>query len=144
MKQNVSATKKAIKERLALAYQIIGGIPARAIDLEEVEKQYGKRLDCGTICCSLGWLSLHPTFTELGLKRNKKTPRESVTPQVMYGNRIRKRFNGIDVLFGKDSFNRLFEVRGCGAYDNQLLGENPDLSDKQLALARFKLAHDAI
>jgi hypothetical protein len=46
------------------AYAIIDGIPDAAFDLDEVVADLGRRLDCGTIACAAGWLSLHPTFAK--------------------------------------------------------------------------------
>ncbi|UUZ75458.1 hypothetical protein LP414_27465 [Polaromonas sp. P1(28)-13] len=54
-------------ELLKDAYAIIGGIPKNVIDLDQIEKQRGKSLSCGTICCAAGWLGHHPMFKAKGL-----------------------------------------------------------------------------
>jgi hypothetical protein len=48
------------------AYAIIGGIPAKAIDLNDIQLETGESLSCGTICCAAGWLGHHPQFQALG------------------------------------------------------------------------------
>lgn len=55
-------------ELLKEAYAIIGGIPAKAINLDAILSEKGESLSCGTIACGIGWLSLHPKFQAYGLK----------------------------------------------------------------------------
>lgn len=55
-------------ELLKDAYAIIGGIPDQLINLENIRSHVGPSLDCGTICCGIGWLAQHPQFNALGLE----------------------------------------------------------------------------
>lgn len=60
-------------ELLKDAYAIIGGIPNNVVYLNVIERQRGASLDCGTICCGMGWLSHHPQFQQLGLAPAPRT-----------------------------------------------------------------------
>lgn len=53
---------------LAIAYQILGGIPARQIDLDDIVTREGDENFCGTIACGVGWLAMHPRYRERGFK----------------------------------------------------------------------------
>lgn len=57
-----------IKDRIEMAFRILGGIPEENVRLASWFATNGKRPkpDCGTIACGLGWLALHPFFKELG------------------------------------------------------------------------------
>ena len=56
-------------QKLLLARNVIAGIPARRINLNEFSRT-GKRVNphlCGTVACAGGWLASHPKFNEFGL-----------------------------------------------------------------------------
>lgn len=55
-------------EELAVAYQILGGIPARQIDLDGIVTKEGDKNFCGTVACGVGWLAMHPRYRERGFK----------------------------------------------------------------------------
>lgn len=54
------------KEVVAEAHEIIDGIPEKAIRLSLWLTKRGQSLDCGTIACGAGWLSMHPKFMARG------------------------------------------------------------------------------
>ncbi len=66
------------RNRLILAYQVIGGIPDDQLKLSDIVANKGKTdngLDastvsphnCGTIACGFGWLAMHPQFNKWGM-----------------------------------------------------------------------------
>jgi hypothetical protein len=57
-------------ELLKDAYAIIDGIPDKVFHLAAWVTRKGKALDCGTVACAGGWLSMHPQFNDMGLKLN--------------------------------------------------------------------------
>lgn len=117
------------KERLAMAYQVIDGIPDEAINLESYRSKKGKTLGCGTICCGAGWLALHPVFREMGLKTNRHgQPRMKGS---IYS------YAAMNQVFGDErAFYKYFAKRSHGEWDIQLITEG--MTDKQLLLARIK------
>lgn len=53
-------------ERLLHAYEIIDGIPKHKFDLAGViHASEDATLECGTIACAAGWISLHPDFRNI-------------------------------------------------------------------------------
>jgi hypothetical protein len=54
-------------ELLKDAYEIIDGIPEENIHLDNWRAR-DEGTTCGTIACTIGWLTLHPKFQALGLR----------------------------------------------------------------------------
>ena len=64
-------------ELLRIAAAIVDGIPARRFSLNVVRERKAGRpgtykprsmdASCGSVCCGIGWLTLHPSFQALGL-----------------------------------------------------------------------------
>jgi hypothetical protein len=60
-------------ELLKDAYEIIDGIPAENIDLDNWRAR-DNGMNCGTVACTIGWLTLHPKFQALGLRYDGAQP----------------------------------------------------------------------
>lgn len=121
-----------IRDNLLAARAAIEAEPEAGLDLKEFENH------CGTIHCALGLLATLPFFNAQGLtmcRTSEGMPVPYLGVEFMY---IGWR-NNIDEMFGKGSYFRLFEARGCSTWDDELLGSDRPrmLNDKQLALARL-------
>lgn len=137
---NTSNIKTSIKERLAFAYQVIGGIPEKVIDLERYRSKEGKTLDCGTICCGAGWLALHPVFNELGLTLSASNFPQTEKTMQDYQNDPE---DALAEIFGTNAFDKYFSPRYLGKWDSELVTQfrNANIrppTDKELLLARLK------
>lgn len=142
------------KENLAVAYSIIGGIPANNFHLDRFCSNDAVRKPkptCGTIGCTLGWLAMHPYFKAQGL-------------YLEYGE-VRLDHSGsscgaekaAEYLFGQDAFDKYFGGYEFGTWDNELQvqmrlpprwqlrdGRPTQEHHKTLALARLKRGYQRI
>lgn len=124
-------------ELLKDAYQIIGGIPAKAFNLDEIVKSQGKSLTCGTIACAIGWLSMHPIFSEiLKAKKRKQGGFNWIVkgvPEDYYADAAAFTFN----ISVKDARN-LFTFRYGSDFDDRIPNVRK-ISDKALFLKRMEM-----
>lgn len=118
-------------ELLKEAYAIIGGIPARKINLEAIITDRGPSLACGTIACAAGWLAMHPKFKDMGLGLNPHGGGLAVNGiHTMFDTAMAQVF-GITVGDAMD----LFGTRHFSRFDSDL---PQHLGDKALWKARVK------
>jgi hypothetical protein len=125
-------------ELLKEAYAIIGGIPARQLQLhsivaesdESFNSNDSKTKHCGTIACGIGWLGLHPEFQRRGLKVNKHGDTFFNGAGMSYPQAASKLF-GIDY----DTALDMFSARGDSPDDTEA---SEKLSDKQLLQFRIR------
>lgn len=61
------------RELIEKAYTILGGIPTENVELD-AWVQNSVQPSCGTLACGLGWLTMHPYFTRLGLQFSSPEP----------------------------------------------------------------------
>lgn len=111
--------------------------------------RFKQETECGTLFCTIGLAATMPYFQEQGLELVNITPRFS--ERQVFDVRI----NGghsyeamlVDPLFGPNAFGRLFDPAGLGSLDEVLgyvdedeLGNTiqPNMTDKELALARLR------
>lgn len=124
------------RELIETAYSIIDGIPEGRFDLSNWQSSArissADQINCGTIACAAGWLSLHPQMNEAGLRVMDDG---YTVPQ--FGSE-----HGYDALaefFGisfDEAFN-LFGIRGESTYDKHAHAKARS-SDKQLFLFRVR------
>jgi hypothetical protein len=92
-------------ELLKDAYEIIDGIPEENIHLDNWRsRDEGK--SCGTIACTIGWLTLHPKFQALGLHYDTS---RAGPDMIAVGNE--RGFQVIEKLFGLN-FNDAWKLFG--------------------------------
>lgn len=138
-------TKPINKELVADAYEVLSGIPEEFIYLNRFVWSGGfdeaaQKPECGTIACGIGWLAMHPSWRAKGLQLEKDDDGDVIA----YTERgvacaVRYDFDeAVDALFGRGSYETMFTMRGYGTYDDEILAVYPDLSDKELLLARMK------
>lgn len=131
------------KERIALAYEILSGIPEDNILLSAYVTEGDGTPTCGTIACGAGWLAMHPAFQAMGLRLEASrhgllSPNGLLFPSLGedYGSK------SLSFIFGDtDTFYKLFASRGRGLWDEKLLQEMGCISDKELLLARLRYAY---
>lgn len=125
------------KERIALAYEILSGIPEDNILLSAYVTEGDGTPTCGTIACGAGWLAMHPAFHAMGLRLDAS--RHGLLIPILgegYGAKA------LSSIFGDtDTFYKLFASRGRGTWDEKLLQEMGCISDKELLLARLRYAY---
>lgn len=112
-------------ELLRDAFAILDGIPDSAIDLW-TWRQKGHEAACGTIACAAGWLAMHPSMNERGLRARSSFDGTPETESASGFSALREFFR-LDF----DSQN-IFEGKGFGYKDRELGGRIDDLSEKQL------------
>lgn len=145
------------KERIALAHQIIDGIPEEVIDLETYVKKKGRSIGCGTVACGAGWLAMHPAFNEVGLIIHDEVgliihASENGTQYPVFleknGIVIDDSETALRYVFGGEPFKAsglLFASRGYGILDEEIFEEfGVGISDKKLLLQRMKLTYYGI
>lgn len=129
---------------LVAAYQILGGIPDKQIDLKDIVSRPGITVNgrpfCGTVACGVGWLLMHPRYTSRGFGvRNEycscvfKLPGSRKYKSVDY-TRVAAAMLGIDM----GTAYELFMPRGGmnrSAYDPRY---EYGMTDKQLLLSRIR------
>lgn len=129
-------------KELEIAYQILGGIPARKINLSDIIIERGRTVKgkpfCGTIACGLGWLLMHPRYKRRGFGV-KPTTWETLfkTPSEPEWKYLRYPYVAAE-MFGipQDDAHAIFATTAYSwDYDPQ---DTRKLSDKQLLLARIK------
>lgn len=144
------------KERLALAHQILDGIPESYIDLDGWYLN-SEILGCGAICCAGGWLSLHPEFNRLGLTPYcSSSSKKPIFPLHSDGSTdfsalgsvfcLETDSQGFDLLTStREAAKFLFDSAGHGDWDGFLYRwmkrHSIPRTDKNLALARLKVAY---
>lgn len=111
------------------AYAIIGGIPQKAINLDEIQAKEGESLGCGTICCAAGWLGHHPKFRALGLGVEKG----SGAPLLLDGK----------ATYFADALAEVFDISDSDAEDlfcssYNLADANSGFTHKQIWLKRVR------
>lgn len=129
-----------LPDRISMMYQILGGIPGRAIDLQAFY-EYCPRLECSTIACGAGWLALHPQMRKLGFP-----PPETLDGRAAYCWIMREISEVLGPECDEADANTLFCVRPHGPWDHYLLThlerQTGSTTDKQLLMARLKYAFD--
>lgn len=130
-------------ELLKDAYQIIGGIPDAAFNLNNIVRRTGESLECGTVACAFGWLGMHPDF------KNLMNPEEDTTKHSYYG--IHWNIDGNSQRFYVDAAKALFRLNntkeaknlfgstGFSEYDKELRDAGKRPSHKELFLGRVKM-----
>lgn len=110
-----------------------------------------QKSDCGTLYCVAGLMASDPYFQNMGFHLRRENPESPTSPLFVF---YKSRFifdmdNDVDVsadIFGQGAYRRLFEQRGDGLYDGELLSFNEDgvvtdqyddVSDKRLAIYRI-------
>lgn len=139
------------KENLAVAYSIIGGIPAENFHLDRFCSSPSKlpKPTCKTIGCTLGWLAMHPYFVAQGLYLRHggvylETDNLKLGPEC-----------AAEYLFGRQAFDKYFDGYGNGNWDDDLcrhnqlptsrfLSQPTKEQHKTLALARLKRGYKRI
>lgn len=112
--------------------------------------------ECGTIGCALGWLAMSPAFAhivhlvdESPARWSGPVPAPAGSPRAPTKTNHGYDFSWLDEHFGQSAFDRLFQINGCGYFDD----EHPDFdgeheyvmeSDKALALWRIDQQIDLI
>ena len=66
------STKQDSYPLLRDAYAIIDGIPADRFYLNSWRLTGKSAQDCGTIACAAGWLAMHPTMRDCGLRNDRE------------------------------------------------------------------------
>lgn len=133
-----------IIENLELAIKAVEEYPEELFDLE----RFQDRTQCGTLYCTAGLLSTVPHFYHQGVKlvdegedlcgANRWRLIRKIDPATGVMN-----YTYLWSLFGDWAFDRLFEGRGHGIWDEHLIAnlyEKHDrfVTDKELALARLQ------
>lgn len=131
-----AAEQLAIKQNLESLIVAVEAQPEEKFDLD----RYKQETDCGTAFCTAGLASTMPEFQAQGLNYQKIPNTER---GMVYVGTLSIWYRGVsDPMFGPDSFTRLFEPAGVGALDGLLgyddEGETPNMTDKELALARLR------
>ncbi len=124
-----------IRENLLVLIKAVEDEPEPLFDLSAFEQI----TSCGTLHCTLGLAGTLPHFYEQGLTLEPKDGIKASCPHIG-GADIWKpgSWEKLDVLFGEDSYYRLFETYGGGALDSELVDLQNDASNsKELALARL-------
>jgi hypothetical protein len=124
-------------ELLKDACAIIGGIPEEVFELGSILREHKSDAGCSTIACAAGWLSLHPTFAaELKPKVVVADGGLRVEWFDPNGHPFRDFGTAMSALFDLSYWQAwdLFATRGESLLDEEL--ETPDITDKQLWLAR--------
>lgn len=139
------------RERIILAHQILDGVPEANLDLSDYFRLQKLPKNLYIIACGAGWLSLHPAFQEMGLRRTDDgnvavggdegpialTKIFSRSPATLY--------MWSNSVFDHDLVQRcwsMFAIAGNGAWDPHLFSISPKPSDKDLLLLRLKYAYD--
>lgn len=136
-------TKPINKELVADAYEVLSGIPEEFIYLNRFVSSGGfnrakKTPRCGTLACGLGWLAMHPAWRRRGLRLESDLG-EWFPSYKKPGSMLRYTYgNAADALFGSGAYDTMFTIRGSGRYDAGFLAVYPDISDKELLLARME------
>lgn len=139
------------KENLAVAYSIIGGIPAKNFHLDRFSTSSDRhpKPTCGTIGCALGWLAMHPYFVAQGLVLRYSCVHLE-TDNLKLGAEC-----AAEYLFGRQAFDKYFDAYGAGHWDDDLCKQIQLPSSrffsmptkeqhKTLALARLKRGYKRI
>lgn len=142
--------------RVMRAHQILSGIPGRRIHLANFYAPGTEQNLCDTIACGAGWLALHPSFQEFGLR-----------PYTLGGEWKAVQYTGLhegDMHYGFEALNRvfasgdensdtsycivdnLFDARTYGDWDDVLLrllktSKDKYATDKELLLMRLRYAY---
>lgn len=108
-------------------------------------RRFKNETECGTLFCTVGLATTIPHFQELGFKMVEEYPKwfmVQVGDDAIYDEGVSEEY------FGEEAFARLFEPAGQGYLDNKLgyidHDEDcdtipPNMTDKELALARLRL-----
>ncbi len=107
------------------AIKIIEAAPEEKFDL----KYWRDETHCGTLMCAAGWCAMDPAFQAQGLGFGKAETlgENSLDP------------NKLSDLFGNGAFRACFKPRYEGDLDMLLITTSPEISDKELALARLNM-----
>lgn len=122
----MEATKPTIRENLLRAIKLVEDEPVQLVDLDE----YAKTTPCGTLHCAAGLCASDPFFQAQGMTLDgfgwlHTQPKDLPT-------------DDLDALFGICAWQRLFNARACGTWDQGWLDpEAGHISDKELALLRL-------
>jgi hypothetical protein len=152
--KRLSAAQK--RENIAVAYSIIGGIPAKHFDLDSFCSTSSATTaedivkSCGSTGCTLGWLATHPHFVSQGIRLHQGEVIRDGDQDKYYYQKVNVVYIA-DALFGRRAFKRFFEPYGGGSADSALCKElglpydheycDHDATKEQqktLALARLK------
>lgn len=149
-------------ERLSLAFQILGGIPEKRVNLDTFGGTFGDPVDstCLTIACGGGWLARHPEMQRLGLSICMNGWKGLPTYHGMMGIRALGKFfayRGLTQIPEEERISNygihqyiakfLFAQRRNGRWDGYLVSlprpiKEGDAGDKQLLMRRLKYAYD--
>lgn len=114
------------------AYAIIGGIPAEAITLDWNRSKEGTSLTDGTVFHPARWLTMHPSFQELGLSVSENGKYILYKGQSFAGGAYSE---SLAQVFGLS----VGDVVGMFAERGTQMGEsNRDDTDKALLMRRMK------
>ena len=140
-----------IKKRISRAYEILGGIPAGRIDLDDFLHTRVAEARCSTIACGGGWLALHPEMQELGLNLCMHGGDRAV----VWGPRGTRDFQALNEVFvhhgyipkGLNYTHMIFAGYQGSSWDNYLLQwfeekGGKSIAHKGLLMARLKYAFD--
>jgi hypothetical protein len=116
-----------IKHNLELAIDYMEQQNATKFNLT----QYVRVTDCGTLYCTAGLLATKPEFIQQGFCSDK-------SGEVEFDGNMLGIGPGADALFGESSFDRLFDTYRSGVWDDELIGNQQNISDKELALMRLR------
>lgn len=134
---------ETILQNLEIAYTAVKGYDSQLFDL----RTFREKSDCGIIHCSLGLLGTMPHFNKQGLEFSDHPLKDDADYRILLIEGVpvmRVSFSKLNVLFGDNCFNRLFQSKGYGTWDLQrdenpaFLENNPNLTDQKLALLRLE------
>lgn len=143
-------------ERVSLAHQILSGIPDGQVHLNSFYAAGTEQNICGTIACGAGWLALHPSFQEFGLRPRVVCGQwKGVEFAGLHADNTHIGFHAVFKVFAsgdedadasKRIVDSLFEARSFGGWDDVLLrllhtGRSTRATDKELLLMRLRYAY---
>jgi hypothetical protein len=130
----MNTTTRPNFELLRDAFAIIDGIPNKAFKLDSW-RENGDGPACGTIACAGGWLAMHPTMNQAGLRADAEGTPVTTATKPFSDWPLRWGFGALQEVFGLHGSGEvnLFEAHGFGYKDSELSDEQVEkLSGKRL------------
>ena len=123
-------------ELLKQAYAIIDGIPDQAFNLHSIILKGGQKnqLECGTIACAVGWLSLHPTI----LKDDKIKFVTKGTYKLLWKSKIHNFGRYVGYTHAMEHLFNISHNNAFQLFKTRDIGEGKGLTDKQVWQKRVK------
>lgn len=140
-----------VLDNLRHGLTVLEAFPPERIDLYQFAYESPV---CGTCYCAAGLMAIQPFFHTQGMAIAPASIKSgcltTVKPMVFVAEvGLHQDINVIDKLFGDSAYRILFETRGCGWHDDELLADIHDarevvaakgqaIGDHELVIARFK------